>query len=150
MSFLSSCDSAFVPSLGPAPLIPSKAIVCPVPVSQLHGRKCGLCSAETFIQVLPWWGRAGSELGGAPRRTQSLAAEGQGQPLSPSLRLAWVAQSAQKSSCSGQITLCWGRERNYGQTVSASLFAKKLPLLTFPADHPINQMQQRGLVKTCL
>lgn len=44
-----------------------------------------------FIPVLPWWGQAGE---GLPGRIQSLAAGGQGPPLSPFLCLAWVAPSA--------------------------------------------------------
>lgn len=81
----SSWDSAFVPNLGPALFDPSEAIVSPALASLLHRGKCGLCSPETFY---PSPALVGTSWEGLPGRTQSLAAEGQGPPLSAVLRLA--------------------------------------------------------------
>lgn len=116
MSFLSSWGSAFVPSLGPAFFDPSKAIVSPVLASLPCRGKCGLCSSETFLsKFCP----GGDKPGGAPCEDPVPAAEGQGLPLSPGLRLAWVAQNL--LACTSHAVL--GVEREHW-AVSASLFLK--------------------------
>lgn len=116
----SSWDSAFVSNLGPALFDPSEAIVSPALASLLHRGKCGLCSPETFY---PSPALVGTSWEGLPGRTQSLAAEGQGPPLSAVLRLAPCVGCTKLSASLPllQIMLCWGWRENSGQIVSASL-----------------------------
>lgn len=61
----------------------------------------------------------GDKPGGAPCEDPVPAAEGQGPPLSPGLRLAWVAQNL--LACTSHAVL--GVEREHW-AVSASLFLK--------------------------
>lgn len=77
--------------MGPAPLIRSKAIVSPAEAPPLGQENVGF-----VLRLLSKYCLSGDRLGGAPRRSQldKEAAEGQGQPLSLSLCLAWVAQGS--------------------------------------------------------
>lgn len=90
---------SFCPQSGPSFLDPSKCHCFSAGLSALQG-KCGLCSSETFLSK--FWLLVGTSRG-APCEDPVPAAEGQGPPLSPGLRLRGVAQNllACMSCCVG-------------------------------------------------
>lgn len=95
---------SFCPPSGPSSLWSQQGHCFPSTGLCFTGENVVFVPLRFSIQVLPWWRQAGEGLRG---RIQPLAAEGQGPPLSPFLRPAWVAQSSQnplaryKSRCVG-------------------------------------------------
>lgn len=97
---------------GPAPLIPSKAIVSPAVASLLHGGKCGLCSPETFYPSLSLVGTSWEGLCGG-RRPWQLRDKGSPCLLSSALCGLHRAQNAlalSKPGCAGGGEGTMGRQ----------------------------------------